>query len=121
MYEIVFFRDRKGHEPVYEYMKELAESNSKDSRIKLTKIREFIKALAANGTLLPETYVKHLDEEIWELRPLRDRILFAAAVGGRFVLLHVFMKQTRKTPAREIARAKRELQDFIERGGNNGY
>ena len=51
---------------------------------------------------------------------MRDRILFAAVVGGRFVLLHTFMKQTQKTPAREIAQAKRELADFIERGGNDG-
>jgi phage-related protein len=30
------------------------------------------------------------------------------------------MKQTQRTPAREIEQAKRELADFIERGGNNG-
>jgi len=65
-------------------------------------------------------YVTHLEGEIWELRPLRDRILFAAIVGGRFILLHSFMKQTQKTPAREIEQAKRELADFIERDGNNG-
>ncbi|NLL37804.1 MAG: type II toxin-antitoxin system RelE/ParE family toxin [Fretibacterium sp.] len=121
MHKIVFYKDRSGKEPVYDYMKELAESKSKDSRIKLTKIREYIKALSINGTSLPGNYVKHLDGEIWELRPLRDRILFAAVLGGRFVLLHSFMKQTQKTPAREIARAKRELEDFIERGGNDGY
>ncbi len=121
MYEIVFYKDRNGNEPVYDYLKELADSKSKDSRIKLTKIREYIKALSINGTLLPENYVKHLDGEIWELRPLRDRILFAAVQGRRFVLLHSFMKQTQKTPAREIARAKRALEDFIERGGNDGY
>ena len=120
LHEIVFYKDRSGNEPVYEYMSELARSNSKDSRVKLNKIREYIKALSANGTLLPENYVKHLDGDIWELRPMRDRILFAAVIGGRFVLLHTFMKQTQKTPAREIAQAKKELADFIERGGNNG-
>ena len=69
MHEIVFYKDRSGNEPVYEYMSELARSNSKDSRVKLNKIREYIKALSANGTLLPENYVKHLDGDIWELRP----------------------------------------------------
>lgn len=62
-------------------------------------------------------YVKHLDGEIWELRPIRDRILFAGVVGGRYVLLHQFMKQTQKTPTREIEKAKRELADFRERSG----
>lgn len=66
---------------------------------------------------LSENYVKHLDGEIWELRPIRDRILFAGVVGGRYVLLHQFMKQTQKTPAREIEKAKRELADFRERSG----
>lgn len=43
------------------------------SWIKLTKIREYVKALSENGTYLPEKYAKHLDGEIWELRPIDDR------------------------------------------------
>lgn len=30
------------------------------------------------------------------------------------------MKQTQKTPAKEIEQAKRELADFLQRGDNNG-
>jgi phage-related protein len=59
--------------------------------------------------------VKHLDGEIWELRPLQDRILFAKWIHGGFVLLHHFVKKTRKTPTREIEQAKKNLQDFIQR------
>ena len=66
---------------------------------------------------LSENYVKHLDGDIWELRPLRDRILFAGVVDGKYVLLHQFMKKTQKTPAREIIKAKNELKDFKERSG----
>lgn len=68
------------------------------------------------GLQLKEPYIKHLDGEIWELRPLRDRILFTAWYKGSFVLLHQFMKKTQKTPAKEIEKAKRELADLIERG-----
>jgi phage-related protein len=32
------------------------------------------------------------------------------------VLLHTFVKKTQKTPAREIEKAKRELEDLKERG-----
>ena len=63
-----------------------------------------------------QPYIKHLDAEIWELRPLRDRILFVAWLDGSFVLLHHFVKKTQKTPRREIEKAKRELQDLKERG-----
>jgi len=115
LHEIIFYRDKNGHEPVYEYMKSLKEKNSKDSRINLNKMNDYIQALSMYGTHLPETYVKHLDGEIWELRPIRNRVLFAGVVGGRYVLLHHFIKKTQKTPVREIEQAKRELQDFIER------
>ena len=116
MHEIVFYQDNKGRQPVLEYMWALKESKSKDSRIKLNKINDYIQALAVYGTEgLTEAYVKHLDGDIWELRPIRDRILFAAHVNGRYVLLHHFMKETQKTPRREIEKAKRELEDFIAR------
>lgn len=115
LYDIRFYQDRNGNEPVKEYLQELAAKQSKDSRIKLTKIRSYVKALREHGTRLGEPYVKHLDGEIWELRPIRDRILFAAWNGSSFVLLHYFMKKTQKTPKKEIAKAKRNLQDMKER------
>ena len=112
MHKIIFYADRKGKSPLLEYIGELEASKSKDSRIKLTKIREYVKALAINGTYLPDKYAKHLEEEIWELRPINDRILFAGWVDGAFVLLHSFVKKTQKTPKREIEQAKREFADF---------
>ena len=84
MYEILFYRDNKGRQPVLDYLQELSRSKSKDSRIKLNKISDYIQALSVYGTeQLTENYVKHLDGEIWELRPIRDRILFAGVIGGR--------------------------------------
>lgn len=117
MHKIIFYVDRKGKSSLLDYIAELEQSKSKDSRVKLNKIREYVKALAVNGTHLPETYSKHLDGEIWELRPINDRILFAGWVDGSFVLLHSFVKKTQKTPKREIEQAKRELADYKEREG----
>jgi phage-related protein len=116
LHKIHFYRDRNGNEPVAEYIAELAQKKDKDSRIKLNKIRDYIKVLSEYGTQAGEPYIKHLDGEIWELRPLRDRILFIGWANGGYVLLHQFMKKTQKTPAREIEKAKRELADLIERG-----
>ena len=121
MHQIIFYVDRRGKSPLLDYIAELEASKSKDSRIRLTKIREYVKALSINGTFLPETYVKHLDGEIWELRPISDRILFAGWVEGSFVLLHSFVKKTQKTPKREIEQAKRELADFKERSKHELY
>ena len=116
MHDIYFYKDRNGNEPVKEYLAELAAKKDKDSRIKLNKIRDYMKTLSVYGTQAGEPYIKHLDGEIWELRPLRDRILFVAWVNGSYVLLHQFMKKTQKTPAREIEKVKRELADIVERG-----
>ena len=115
MYEIIFYKDKKGNEPIREYIKALASKTDKDSRIKLTKIQDCLKALLKYGKALGEPHVKHLDGEIWELRPLRDRVLFAAWEGNEFILLHHFMKTTQKTPRREIEKAKRNLTEYRER------
>lgn len=116
MHKVRFYIDKNGNNPVAEYIADLAQKKDKDSRIKLNKIRDYIKVLSEYGTQAGEPYIKHLDGEIWELRPLRDRILFVGWANGSYVLLHQFMKKTQKTPEREIEKAKRELADLIERG-----
>jgi phage-related protein len=119
VFEIIFYKDRNGNEPIKEYLAELAARNDKDSRIKIQKIRDYIRYLSEQGKQSKEPYVKHLDGEIWELRPIRERILYATWDGESFILLHQFMKQTQKTPRREIEQAKRNLDDYRERSGDD--
>lgn len=69
--------------------------------------------------MVGEPYIKHLDEEIWELRPLRERILFAYYGKEQFVLLNYFIKKTKKTPKKEIEKAKKLLKEYKERGDDN--
>jgi phage-related protein len=76
---------------------------------------EYVRVLKAYGTQAGEPYIKHLDGEIWELRPIRERVLFAAWTENEFILLHHFLKKTQKTPASEIEQAKRRLEDYKER------
>lgn len=78
-----------------------------------------IDLLAKYGLLLGEPYIKKLTNKIWELRPLRDRILFVNIENNRILLLSIFMKQTRKTPKREIKKAENNLKDFLKRSENN--
>jgi phage-related protein len=118
--KITFFKDEQGVSPIREYLKGLKESGSKDARIKLRKIQDYLNALRQYGTQVGEPVVKHLAEEIWELRPLRDRFLFAKWIHGGYVLLHHFVKKTRKTPIGDIKQAKRNLVDFTQRSKNNG-
>ncbi len=98
-------------------MRALAKRKDKDSRIKLNKIQDYIKILSECGISAGEPYIKHLEGDIWELRPLRDRIFFAAWHEDGFVILHHFLKKTQKTPRAEIEKAERELKEIQENGG----
>ena len=73
--------------------------------------------LSEQGLEIGSPYIKHLEDDIWELRPIRDRILFAYYTNNKFLLLTCFMKETQKTPKREIERARRLLKDYKERNG----
>jgi len=120
MYRVFNYKDKNGKEPVGDYLESLESLSGKSSRIKARKIRHDIDVLEKVGTWAGEPYVKHLQGEIWELRPLKDRILFAAWDSNSYILLHHFVKKTRKTPQGEIDRAKQYLKDYRERKEQNG-
>lgn len=79
----------------------------------------YIQSLEDNGTRLNENITKHLDDDIWELRPGNNRVLYLYLYfyfkDDTFVLLHQFRKKTQKTPKREIERAKAERDDYLRR------
>lgn len=117
---IEFYSDKNGKSEIIDYLKELKQKKeSKDARIKLAKITAYINKLSQYGLELKEPYVKHIKDEIWELRPLRDRILFASLYNNKFILLSIFIKRTQKTPRREIEKAQRLLEDYKRRSKNN--
>ena len=122
-YAVIFWQDINGYSESQEYIYKLKKKSlkSKDARIKLNKIVEYIDILETYGTQIGEPYIKHLEGELYELRPLRDRILFVSWRDNKFVLLSVFMKKTQKTPKREIQKAKRLLKDYRERSGGNEW
>lgn len=116
MYKIIFYQNQNGESEVENYINTLRKQvNNKDNRVKLNKIIAYINLLSEQGLELGSPYIKHLEDNIWELRPIRDRILFAYYANNKFLLLTCFMKETQKTPKREIEKAKRLLKDYKER------
>jgi len=116
MHNIYFYEDRDGNSPVLEYIEALSKRTDKDSRINYNKINDYIQVLSEHGKAAGEPYIKHLEGDIWEIRPIRSRIFFASWLGNDFILLHYFQfNQTNKTPKRELAQAKRNLADIRER------
>jgi len=118
MFKVFTYKDKNGKSPIDSYICELMSKSDKDSRINANKILEYTAYLERYGQVR-EPYAKHIDGEIWELRPIRNRILYAALDGNSFILLHIFKKDTQKTPRREIEQAKRNLADYRERGNDD--
>ncbi|MCL1884922.1 MAG: type II toxin-antitoxin system RelE/ParE family toxin [Defluviitaleaceae bacterium] len=119
MYEVFDFMDKNGNSPIYDHISALLKKGDKDSRINANKMLDYIDYLAKHGAKAREPYAKHIEGDIWELRPIKNRILYAAWDGNRFILLHLFKKDTQKIPRREIEQAKRNLAEHRERNKEN--
>jgi phage-related protein len=117
MFEVEFYRDQNGNSKIVEYLDELKERSetSKTDRINRDKILAYIGALEKFGTRIGYPIVKHIDGNIWELRPIANRIFFFYWKENKYVLLHHFIKKSQKTPPQEIEQARSNLKDFLER------
>ena len=116
-YKLDFYRDKNGESEVlnFIYALKVASKTNKDARIQYNKMTSYINTLLDNGNTLSEKYIKHLDEDIWELRPGHNRVLYFCWLDNTFVMLHYFRKKTQKTPVSEIEQAKRERNIYIRR------
>ena len=111
MFDVFYYRNKDGKSDIEDYLQSLDAKTDKDSRIKANKIYDYIDYLRAAGQNAKEPFAKHLDGEIWEIRPIRDRIFYAAWDVDSFILLHLLKnKDTRKTPRRDIEQAKRNFR-----------
>ena len=119
MYEVIIYEDKNGKSEIRDFLKRLhlQSSTNKDAKINMNKIYSYINALERIGTRIGNPTVKHIDGELWELRPLKNRIFFFYWKDNKFVLVHHFVKKTPKTPKREIEKAKGNIRDFKERFG----
>jgi phage-related protein len=117
MFTVKFYETKNGESDVWDFLEELRlkSASSKDARIQYNQMVFCIDLLSKNGTHLPSTITKHIDEDIWELRPGNNRVFYFYCDDDAFILLHHFRKKTMKTPSREILRAKSERDDYLAR------
>jgi len=119
MFNIEFYSTADGISEIWDFLDDLQKksSSNKNARIQHKQISLYIQLLEDHGTRLGEAITKHLDDNIWELRPGSNRVLFFYYKDNTYVLLHHFRKKTQKTPRREIEKAKAERDDWILRKG----
>lgn len=123
MYEIIFYEDDNGKCEIADFLRELQRKSksNKDSRVNLNKTIAYFDMLKEMGTRVGEPVTKHLEGEIWELRPLKNRFLYAYYNNDQFIVLHHFVKKSMKTPRKELETAKRKLKNYLERENKYGY
>jgi len=102
---VQFFRLDSGREPVREWLKNM---RSEDRKV----IGEDVKTLQF-GWPVGMPLARKMDDNLWELRSSLDRSIartFFTVYGSKIVLLHGFVKKSQRTPANELALAKRRLK-----------
>ena len=108
-WSVYFYRNLRGDSPPLEYINSLEERD----RAKVARTIELLEQL---GLGIGKPQARHLEGKLWELRPSPHRLIYFAHSGQRFVILHAFQKQTRKTPPREIDIARRRMREVLEGG-----
>lgn len=102
---VCFYRSESGREPVREWLRRLSRADRK-------AIGRDILTLQL-GWPLGMPLARKLDQDLWEIRSrlhsVSVRIVFTVQ-GDAIVLLHGFIKKTRKTPANDLQLARRRLE-----------
>jgi phage-related protein len=85
-----------------------------DIRIRLAHIVELMEA--AGPQRMREPHIKPLGNKLWEMRMSgRDgiaRAIYMLAIRRRIVILHAFVKKTRKTPQAAIRLAQKRAKEI---------
>ncbi len=108
MWNVKFYRTKRGDYPVQKFLDE------QDTHTK-AKIGLSIRLLKNGGPFLKPPYMKKLQTHFYELRisaspPVR---IFYTLHQGEYYLLHAFKKKTQKTSLREFSTALDRLKEII--------
>jgi phage-related protein len=109
-FEVISYTKDDGSVPILDFIK--SQPNKMQAKILME-----IELLEEYGNELEGRYTKHLEDGIFELRTKFasdiTRILYFFCFGKRVILTNGFVKKTQKTPANEIALAKRYRSDYL--------
>lgn len=110
-YSIKFYQNSKSGKS---YVSKYIESLTNKEELKVNKYLGFLRE---NGGYLDEPYSRHIKGKIRELRvdfsKNRHRIFYFTFINKNIILLHAFLKKTKKTPHWEIKKAQNNYIDVI--------
>lgn len=110
-FEIEFYKDAEGSNPIEEFLRELKRINSSLAEQTFKGIEKL-----KNRAYHREPLSKHLGTGLWELRIKAGtdilRIIYTFRKGQIIILLHVFIKKKQKTPVGELEVARKRLREI---------
>ena len=113
-FEVEFYETTDGDKTAKDFLISL------DNKMR-AKMASMISLLQENGYNLREPYSKHLSEGIFELRAKVGsditRVMYFFYIDRRVILTNGFVKKTKKTPLKELEKAKKYRQDYLRRKG----
>ncbi len=109
-WRVEIYADRRGREPVSEYVKRLARNGE---HAPIATLWRYVDLLEQHGANIGFPIDRPLDSKIglYELRPGDHRVAYGEA-GGTIYLLNCWRKQANRAPQREVARATRTLEQL---------
>jgi phage-related protein len=115
-WSVEFYSDRDNSSPVLDWYETL------DDKTKAKLIWTF-QLLETNGIEVGMPYIKPLEDKLYEVRAEVNRnamrVIYFLYTERRFILLHGFHKKTQKTPRKELEKAKKYLEDFLEQNSDS--
>ena len=113
MRTVEFYETTEGKCPVAEYLDSLDAKDAAKIAFSISLVEEL--------EVVPTTYFKKLDGEIYEIRAQRGNNIFRLLgffyKGNLVICTSGFTKKTQKTPAKEIILADNRRKDYINRKG----
>lgn len=117
-FHVDFFEKTVGQSPVLEFIDSLPDKQK-------AKVVHDISLLEEYGNTLREPYSKELGDGIFELRTkcgnIAIRNLYFFYFDQVVVVTNGFIKKTKKTPPKEIRRAKKYRAEWLGRNNKRGF
>jgi phage-related protein len=105
-----FYRSESGKEPVRDWLRELDEGDRRVIGQDLMRVQF--------GWPIGMPLVRSLKDGLWEVRSSLPSQRMARLVlcfhNGMLIVLHGFIKKTQKTPADDLALARRRMKEVTE-------
>jgi phage-related protein len=108
-FDLAFYADANGDMPVVDFLFTLSEKERAKSLV-------YMDLLSERGNALPAQYIKHIDGDLWELRPEFGGVemwyFYFIWVGELIVFVHALKKKSRKTRPRDLELAQKRINEL---------